>query len=822
MSVKNIIKVTNRGLSPVLSITQGTDAVEFEFTISDYNIPSGSSAVAYNIQPTGNIVNQLCRISGNTISITPRAYFFLRGKNYMQFQITNNKKNLFSFLIEVWCSPNISVPEVTELQDPTVLSQLLSQVGVLNSRINSMIALPDGATTADAELVDIRVGVDGKTYSSAGEAVRGQIGLVTENVKGLNCYNLLDDLEPPISITSNGITFKRLNDGSYHVSGTASGLALCNFFIRDENLGLPSIFKENVQYKIEYSSKKVAFVLWEYTDGEYTTGTTTYKDSDFIIQGGVNGILIRLKVDDGEIVDEIVSPIIRTMDNLSNTELTKKLNDYYQFGEQQVEGNPILVKNTSSKARLISLQMSQHDSDTTITICGKNIYHTNSNMLKRISENVTYEFLYGSEIKITSNGASTNSVSSGENFSEMYKTLNGKEWWHNYKFKFAKDTLIAISANCSERLTYDAKTQMQVSDGTVNLYVMDCGLILVAKGGVEYGVRILVKEGWKGSISYKPQIEIGECVTEYCKYDGEVQMYDELKVLPYAKEDVTTIFSNDDANIVASIKLMGNSERVEVSKKNVDIFGELTSYRTRQKRKPIISFIDDDTSSIELVTRYHDLFSQYNAVGNYAVMTKNIEEIPDLSNLLLDYEKEGFGCLYHCYYQRGDETRYWESGNDMYDENLIKENFMKGLRSMKSHEFSDFKYWVTPYGVNDDFIQSLAKTHGMNCLFTMSGEISNNAFVTRNGNTDRFNIPRVSISKESSTDRIKILLDALSNTDGWMIIVTHANTWGETTEVDDKVSEIIEYILGKGIKIESVPQAFKEMETSFHLYDLFN
>ena len=174
MSVKNIIKVTNRGLSPVLSITQGTDAVEFEFTISDYNIPSGSSAVAYNIQPTGNIVNQLCSISGNTISITPRAYFFLRGKNYMQFQIINNKKNLFSFMIEVLCSPNISVPEVTELQNPTVLSQLLSQVGILNSRMNNIIALPDGETTADAELVDIRVGYNGTTYESAGDAVRGQ------------------------------------------------------------------------------------------------------------------------------------------------------------------------------------------------------------------------------------------------------------------------------------------------------------------------------------------------------------------------------------------------------------------------------------------------------------------------------------------------------------------------------------------------------------------------------------------------------------------------------------------------------------------------
>lgn len=174
MSVKNLIKVTNRGLSPVLSITQGTDAVKYEFTISDYNIPSGSSAVAYNIQPTGNIVNQLCSISGNTISITPRAYFFLRGKNYMQFQITNNKKNLFSFLIEVWCSPNISEPEVTELQDPTVLSQILSKVGLLDSRLNNIISLKDGSTTGDAELTDIRVGYDGEKYDSAGAAVRGQ------------------------------------------------------------------------------------------------------------------------------------------------------------------------------------------------------------------------------------------------------------------------------------------------------------------------------------------------------------------------------------------------------------------------------------------------------------------------------------------------------------------------------------------------------------------------------------------------------------------------------------------------------------------------
>ena len=64
---------------------------------------------------------------------------------------------------------------------------------VARERINNLSKLEPGSTTGDAELRDIRIGYDGTEYENAGEAVRGQIGPLSEDIT-IN-YTQLYDIE---------------------------------------------------------------------------------------------------------------------------------------------------------------------------------------------------------------------------------------------------------------------------------------------------------------------------------------------------------------------------------------------------------------------------------------------------------------------------------------------------------------------------------------------------------------------------------------------------------------------------------------------------
>lgn len=57
-----------------------------------------------------------------------------------------------------------------------------TEVAVERARINNLSKMKDGSTTGDAELQDIRIGADGKKYPNAGEAVRGQLSELKEDM----------------------------------------------------------------------------------------------------------------------------------------------------------------------------------------------------------------------------------------------------------------------------------------------------------------------------------------------------------------------------------------------------------------------------------------------------------------------------------------------------------------------------------------------------------------------------------------------------------------------------------------------------------------
>ena len=98
----------------------------------------------------------------------------LKSTTYIQYRVLPGTPSL------VVSAPSPSVYE----QLATRNAELTDEIATERARINNLAKLPNGSTTGDAELADIRVSFDGETHENAGVAVRKQVAELHGTLNG--------------------------------------------------------------------------------------------------------------------------------------------------------------------------------------------------------------------------------------------------------------------------------------------------------------------------------------------------------------------------------------------------------------------------------------------------------------------------------------------------------------------------------------------------------------------------------------------------------------------------------------------------------------
>lgn len=97
-----------------------------------------------------------------------------------------------SILLPYFNAYTEQINEAIFTQNQSIATQR-NDITVLQQRMDSYERLPEGSTTGDAELIDIRTGADGVTYSNAGSAVRGQYTELVNDINNRSILNLKFD-----------------------------------------------------------------------------------------------------------------------------------------------------------------------------------------------------------------------------------------------------------------------------------------------------------------------------------------------------------------------------------------------------------------------------------------------------------------------------------------------------------------------------------------------------------------------------------------------------------------------------------------------------
>jgi len=243
-----------------------------------------------------------------------------------------------------------------------------------------------------------------------------------------------------------------------------------------------------------------------------------------------------------------------------------------------------------------------------------------------------------------------------------------------------------------------------------------------------------------------------------------------------------------------------------------------TIFRKTKAIGSLFTISDDDTTSLSNVQKFHTVCTAEGIRGCYAVMTKNTEADPDIVTTLFEYEKEGFQCVVHCHKQRP----IYKPAPDR-DIAACREDMAIALQNMQKYGFSDYRHWISPYGVRDQEMKDFARDFGFDCLITVPTDtychyIPQNAY-------GLYSIPRMelyptdaeSLNGNTLSEIKAQMLDCATN-GGWFHVCTHMYQWGDDLS---RVTEILQYAKTLGMKNVTISGGLSYWRDIYRLYDLF-
>lgn len=259
-----------------------------------------------------------------------------------------------------------NVPKGIELSNTeywAISSRFNAQLEVQKQRIDNIVALPDGSTTGDAELTDIRVGADGKTYPNAGNAVREQVSSLKEDI-------------------SNKITkFYASNQGETHIADSDNGkIQDMMIYGKSSQDGTPTPenpveIKSVVNPTVKLLGSNILKIRdGEYQDGEYQDVGCTITVSNGVIK--LNGTStdnkrIYLPIDTPSMLKE-GTEIIFCPNNIKGTESIIKC--YLDYSNENTKSLSI-ASNTINTPYVITRQDARYEFKLSIKITGGNTFN---------------------------------------------------------------------------------------------------------------------------------------------------------------------------------------------------------------------------------------------------------------------------------------------------------------------------------------------------------------------------------------------------------------------------------------------------------------